>query len=404
MAIRSIKEIVENNIYRIDEKSRKIFQEGDIQSFFGMNDDDVIEFILYDANDNQLPQSDGELVRYIPLDSDVISDYFFINEGSELTYNKLPSEYYIDVERLIREAGYNNGIFKVQVSLLNNRLGSSGKVDRIWIKDISPSRTELRVFPLAKNNTPQRLAEVYKSFVNGKSFWRDVSLAIDDFIEGIDATQILTEVMSKYADSGLLDRMSREFGKTIDEIVAEGIQLAKTAITYEFQSKVSDPGDVNFGNPTNTSLEFISIDDVVNKCKALVLLSMDIVIPNRETNDEAVKNIRNSTTSFQLNQVLQSISNDVQITTAQPIYSTEVRQLPDLINRDILYEFKFEDEEENTDTTTPTGTSSGGGDGDSGDGNNNRGTTPNEDGPAQPNDGEFVDSVNPVITTTFQYF
>jgi hypothetical protein len=78
--------------------------------------------------------------------------------------------------------------------------------------------------------------------------------------------------------------------------------------------------------------------------------------------------------------------------------------LPDLINRDILYEFKFEDEEENTDTTTPTGTSSGGGDGDSGDGNNNRGTTPNEDGPAQPNDGEFVDSVNPVITTTFQYF
>ena len=75
MAIKSFKEIVDNKAYRISAKDREIFEQGTIQSFFGFSDSDMIEFILYDANDNQLPQGDfGELVRYITLSSQNIKD------------------------------------------------------------------------------------------------------------------------------------------------------------------------------------------------------------------------------------------------------------------------------------------------------------------------------------------
>ena len=83
MAIKSFKEIIKNKGYRINSKDREIFEKGTLQSFFGFSDSDMIEFILYDANDNQLPQGDdGKQVRYIKLSSENINDYILIPEGT----------------------------------------------------------------------------------------------------------------------------------------------------------------------------------------------------------------------------------------------------------------------------------------------------------------------------------
>ena len=149
MAIKSFKEILDNKGYRISSKDRQIFEEGTLQSFFGFSDSDMIEFILYDANDNQLPQGEfGELVKYIPFNSQNIRDYILIPEGTYLQAFQFPKEYFIDVERLIREAGYNNGIFKTQITLLNKRVGFESPNEKLWIKEISPSRTEVKLLPL----------------------------------------------------------------------------------------------------------------------------------------------------------------------------------------------------------------------------------------------------------------
>ena len=56
MAIKTFKEIIDNKGYRISTKDREIFEEGNLQSFFGFSDSDMIEFIVYDANENQLPK------------------------------------------------------------------------------------------------------------------------------------------------------------------------------------------------------------------------------------------------------------------------------------------------------------------------------------------------------------
>ena len=56
MAIRKFKDIIDNKGYRISSADRQIFEQGNLQSFFGLGEQDAIEFIVYDANDNQLPQ------------------------------------------------------------------------------------------------------------------------------------------------------------------------------------------------------------------------------------------------------------------------------------------------------------------------------------------------------------
>ena len=82
MAIKTFKEILNNQGYRISSNDRKIFEEGNLESFFGFSQNDAIEFIVYDLDDNQLPQINDELVRYIPLTTQNIKDYFLIAEGT----------------------------------------------------------------------------------------------------------------------------------------------------------------------------------------------------------------------------------------------------------------------------------------------------------------------------------
>ena len=150
MAIKTFKEIIDNKGYRIEAKDREIFEQGNLQSFFGLGDQDAIEFIMYDINDNQLPQKGGDLVNYVTLSTQNIKDYILLPEGTIFQRYQFPKEYFVDVERLIKEAGYDSGIFKTQITLINKRVGSEQKYNKLWINEISPSRTEIRLLPLKK--------------------------------------------------------------------------------------------------------------------------------------------------------------------------------------------------------------------------------------------------------------
>ena len=77
MAIKGFKEIVDKKGYKVNSKDRTIFEREIGKAYFGMGVSDMIEFILYDLSDNQLPQGEEEsLVRYIPLDNQNIRKYF----------------------------------------------------------------------------------------------------------------------------------------------------------------------------------------------------------------------------------------------------------------------------------------------------------------------------------------
>ena len=181
---------------------------------FGMSKNDVIEFRVYDISNNLLQQTGGISVRYIHKDD--LPKYLLSTTDpttQELIYN-------IDVEKLIREAGYGNGQFKVSFNFLKNYLGNEDKKQRVWIHEISPSRTEIRVMPLLgnDNNLNQHITTRYNAFLDKSpelvdaltmiestldSFQNSISDIIDSYLISTHGQVWLDKVIADYQFNNL---------------------------------------------------------------------------------------------------------------------------------------------------------------------------------------------------------
>jgi hypothetical protein len=277
MALQNFKDIINNKAYFINSKDREIFEKGNLQSFFGFSNKDAIEFIVYDANDNQLPQGDWGLARYIPLTSENISDYFLIADGTMLQAYNFPTEYFIDVERLLQEAGYENGIFKTQVNLINHRVGSDGKFDKLWISEISPSRTEMRLFPLKRKETEgTELFERFNIFVKDGEFREDTIAAALSIIEDVKPIDVQKFLINKWGKNWV-DKLKTEYKISSLEIFLEKVQSTfNQAAINEFTNKISDPSDLNFGKPKRTIPKLDLSKSYVKKiCLELYIKALD---------------------------------------------------------------------------------------------------------------------------------
>ena len=113
--------------------------------------------------------------------------------------NLITQEYFIDTEKLIKEFGYSNGVFKTQITLLNRRLGSEPRLfDKVWIHEISPSRTEVRVLPVVEDGTSTPNSDLqtrYDTFVNCGTFTaKDVLIFFDEFVTQFDVVKKLLKI------------------------------------------------------------------------------------------------------------------------------------------------------------------------------------------------------------------
>lgn len=285
MAIRSFKEIIDNKAYRLSSNDRDIFEQGNLQSFFGLSNDDIIEFILFDANDNQLPQgASGKLVRYIPMNSSNIRDYFMVADGTMLQYLNFPSEYFIDVAKLTKEAGYQTGIFKVQLTLLNRRIGSDALNDKLWVSEISPSRTELKLLPVRNGKNANRgdLLNRFRIFVDGSGFRSDILPQINQFIESIDLTAVYQFMQSTYGESWV-NTFKSEYGvDDVNSFIKKIYDVFVQSMKYEFSNRVSDLGDINYGQFRQNAQDIrLSRRDVMLISQRLLVQSIVNQLPNR---------------------------------------------------------------------------------------------------------------------------
>jgi len=331
MAIRTFKEIIDNKAYRISSKDRAIFEQGTLQSFFGFSNSDMIEFILYDVNDNQLPQGEfGELVRYIQLNSDNIKDYFLISDGTLLQSFSFPSEYFIDVERLCNEAGYSNGIFKTQITLLNKRVGYESPNEKLWIQEISPSRNEVKLLPIRNSVSNQSdLLRRFRIMVDAKDFRDDVIQYIGTFIESINPSEVSSFIKTTYGDKWYNTFVS-EFGvKGIDNLSTTIYNKFIEAMLYEFSNRVSYINDTNYGNKKNisSSLQFDK-EDVFKVAQRILVECVQKYLPQRtyQTSTEFSKVVRDSVD--EVDTILKRRSSDVVITPKPPVVTVTKKKEP----------------------------------------------------------------------------
>jgi hypothetical protein len=325
MAIKTFKEILENKGYRIDSNDRQIFENGTVQSFFGLSNSDSIEFIVYDSNDNQIPQSGYGMVRYIPMTSQNIGDYFMIAEGTLIQRYKFPSEYFIDVQRLLREAGYSNGIFKTQITLINKRVGSDNELDKLWISEISPSRTEIRLFPNTKGiEINKELSDRFNLLITGGEFRDDVSKFAIEYVEKINPSNIGSLLKQKYGNTW--------FEKFVNEYKIQSMDIFSTQVynkflesaINEFTGRISDVNDMNYGlpKPFKPSLS-LSKDDVRKIVEKLLVnaISKYLSIPDVRFGSRKNQKMESLDTS---EKVLQTKTSDLTIDTSSPTISKAV--------------------------------------------------------------------------------
>jgi len=346
MAIKTFKDIINDKGYRISSKDRAIFEEGTLQSFFGFTDSDMIEFILYDVNDNQLPQGEfGELSRYIPMNSNNIKDYFLIADGTTFQAFQFPSEYFIDVERLINEAGYDNGIFKTQITLLNKRVGYESPNEKLWIKEISPSRTEVKLLPLRNEIADKTdLLRRFNVMVNGRDFREDIIPYISEFIESITPSTIDSFIKKIYTDKWY-NKMVAEFGIAgFDRLMTQIHSKFREAMFNEFSNRYSSITDNNYGNPKSTGLSLsFSKDDVYKVAQRIIVECIDFYLPKRTIQSQTELDTIFDESYDKVGKVLQRRESDVVIN-PKPATVTVTKKKKDDSTKPYIKEFDLSKE------------------------------------------------------------
>jgi hypothetical protein len=346
MALSNFKDIITNKAYLINSKDREIFEKGDYQSFFGLSKSDAIEFIMYDVNNNQLPQksADNKLVRYVPLTTDNIKDYFLIASNTVLQKNKLPAEYFIDAERLIKEAGYNNGIFKTQITLVNHRAGSNKPYDKLWIQEISPSRKEIRLQPLAKGvEANAELKKRYDIFVYDNNFREDTQPFIDSVLAKIKPEDISTVIINKYT-STWFTRMKTEYTlSNFSTFVTNTHAKFLEACKFEFSNKESNVTSPNYGKlkTTEPSLD-LSKKTILDICTRILIQILDSTMLKPKVNSTLNATEAFSPSADPVSKVLQRAKSDTFIDTTSPV--VELATLSKSTTKEVTIT-----------TTTPTG-------------------------------------------------
>lgn len=321
MAIRTFKEIIDNKGYRISSKDREIFEQGTLQSFFGFSNSDMIEFIIYDANDNQLPQGEfGELVRYIPLNSENIKDYFLIADGTELQAFQFPNEYFIDIERLIKEGGYDNGIFKTQITLLNKRVGYESPNEKLWISEISPSRTEVRLLPIMNEVSKKTdLLQRFNVMVSGNDFRDDIIPYVGNFVDSINPSEVSGFIKKTYGEEWY-NNFVAEFGISgLESLVTKIYNKFREAVYNEFSNRNSSIGDVNYGKkkPIQPSLQF-SKEDVYKVSQRILVEIIQTYLPKRTIQSDTISENEYDASLDEVGRILQRRESDVIINAKTP--------------------------------------------------------------------------------------
>lgn len=340
MAIRALKDIINNKGYQINANDRKIFEEENLQSFFGFGETDAIEFIIYDVSNNQLPQRNGQLVRYIPLTSSNISDYFLLPEGTLLEQYKFPKEYFIDAERLLKEAGYENGAFKTSVTLINKRVGSESVSNKLWISEISPSRTEVRLFPIKKglDEISYNLGLRYEIFRKNGEFRDDTIALAFNFIEKITPSGIKDYIKSKYTEK-FYNKMVSEFKiKDFDILLNDAHKLFVQSCIYEFTNRISKVDDLNYGKPKTEKPPIgLSKEEIREQCRNLLVQSIMKYLPLQDVNtlvsfDEGkVEGIN------EVKLILQRLEQATIVDTSSPIISKKEQRKPKQTDAQIAF-------------------------------------------------------------------
>ena len=324
MAIDKFKEVVDRRGYLVTEADRQIFEKEIRKSNFGLGNSDMIEFVLYDSNDNQLPQGeDAKLVRYIHISDSNFSEYFIkSDENPDRARTNEAPEFLIDLEKLIQDAGYSNGIFKTQVTLLNRRVGSEEvSKDKLWIHEISPSRTEIRLLPI-KNQSPKDLIKRYNLFTEGGDFRDDTIYYANRFIESIDVQRLLEDFLKLKgtikSGQDYKRLIEKEFGIDFENFLTNIRKEFINSMKYFISDREWDVRKSNYGKQLPNEPVELSVTRILRTADSCFLNAVNKFLPVRDIQETNELSKNQQVTFDRVKQILKSASSKQKIKSTIP--------------------------------------------------------------------------------------
>jgi len=330
MAISNFKKVEDNKGYLVNDKDRKIFEREISKGYFGVNVGDTIEFILYDSNDNPLPQQSakGKTSRYIEYNDDTEKTYFGKTQiNKENIKSNGAEEFFIDTEKLIKEAGYSNGIFKSQVSLLNRRLGSDGREnDTTWIHEISPSRTEIRILPTIDSDgkVNSDLEARYECLVQNKTFAADVFPLLDEFVEQFNVQKTLESMLTLKGNvssgQNYINLIKEEFKITNFEIFLQNVKdkFVQSVNHYKGNRDYNILSNT-FGQPKQTQPQLcFGSNEIMETVTTIASNCIEYYLPKRNVQEETSLTIEQQETLDKVGEILKTVTSNSQYKSTIP--------------------------------------------------------------------------------------
>jgi len=274
---------------------------------FGNTKYDVMEVSVYDINNNLLPQISGNNVAYIKGDD--IKNYMY-----QITNKVGLKELAIDVEKLINDIGYNNGILKVNINFVRYKVGSENTLEKVWIEEISPSREEIRILPLKTKfeninnktkNQFQNLQSLNKEFKYYKSsLLNSINSFEETFLDKIDIA-----LETKYGKD-FFSILKKDFGLSgFINIRTKIFADFKTSIEYYLNNKYYDITQSTFGKPSNIRFEDYDIYDfnnILNEIQNILYKCVDINLKSLKRRDIGLKSLPKEFAITELQKLIQN--------------------------------------------------------------------------------------------------
>jgi hypothetical protein len=241
---------------------------------FGDCERDVMEVSVYDINNNLLPHKTGNNVAYIKPNN--IKDYLYniTNKGGQ-------KELAINIEKLLNDLGFTNGILKVNINFVRNKVGTDNDMTRVWIQEISPSREEIRIVPLKTkdegvnaitNNQFKNLDNLHKDF---KYYKKNILDSLDRF-EATSLTKIDDVMVAKFGND-FINVLRKDFGlRDFKGFRTRIFENFRDSIKNWVNNKYYDISQSNFGKPSEKRFDdceqydfnmlMKSIQSILNTC------------------------------------------------------------------------------------------------------------------------------------------
>ena len=259
---------------------------------FGNTKYDVMEVSVYDINNNLLPHTSGNNVAYIKGDD--IKNYMY-----QMTNQTGKKELAIDVEKLLNDIGYNNGILKVNINFVRHKVGTNNELEKVWIEEISPSREEIRILPLKTkfeniNNKTKKEFENLQNLNREFKYYKNSLLNSINSFEETFLAKIDSALETKYGKDFFII-LKKDFGLSgFANIRTKMFTDFKTSIEYYLNNKYYDITQSTFGKPSNVRFEDYDIynfDDILKETQNILYKCVDINLKSLKRRDIGLKTL-----------------------------------------------------------------------------------------------------------------